>query len=248
MYKISRAFFLVVLVTVAAAQTPEPPLADARLTIHTLVREDIFAGFLEDDMARFARGEKSIQLLLEKRPAEKSSLLAWQGGANLYRAIRALEDNRRDEFDRQYKQAQALFAEAQQANPRDGGVAAVTGGTYVLFADRLPKELRAAAWSQAYDAYQALWKQQAPIVDRLPVHLRGELLGGLAQSSHRTGRTEEMGQYLDKILEVMRDTPYEPVAKQWKKNPNAATSASLTCLSCHNPGRLAARITALDGK
>jgi hypothetical protein len=40
------------------------------------------------------------------------------------------------------------------------------------------------------------------------VHFKGELLAGLAQSSQRTGRTEELGQHLNKILEILRDTPY----------------------------------------
>jgi hypothetical protein len=47
---------------------------------------------------------------------------------------------------------------------------------------------------------------------------------------------------------VLGDTPYEPVARQWKKNPEAAGKTSITCLTCHEGGRLAARLTALDKK
>jgi tetratricopeptide (TPR) repeat protein len=248
MYAINRIALAVVLVTVAAAQSPEPPLSDSRLSVHTLVREDIFAGFLAGDLERFARGEKSIQLLLADRPAAKPDLLAWSGGATLYRAVLAHENNRGDEFQNNYRLALDLFAQARQLSPDNGGVAAVTGGTYVIFADRLPKEHRAAAWAQAYDAYRALWKQQAPIVDKLPVHMRGELLGGLAQSAERTGRTQELAQYLDQILTLLRDTPYESVARQWKKSPEAAAHRSLACLTCHESGRLAARLAALNNK
>ena len=248
MNAIKRILVVVALVTVAAAQSPEPPLEDTRLTVHTLVREDIFAGFLADDMERFSRGEKNIQLLLEKRPGAKSDLLAWQGGATLYRAVRAYENNRPDEFQQNYRKALDLFSQARRLAPQNGGVAAVTGGSFVVFADRLPQENRAAAWSQAYDSYQILWKQQAPFVDKLPVHIRGELLGGLAQSAQRTGRSEEMALYLDKILEVLGGTPYESVAKQWKKNPDTAAKASVTCLSCHNPGRLGPSMAALNNK
>jgi tetratricopeptide (TPR) repeat protein len=245
---IKKFFFVAMLVTVAAAQTPEPPLSDSRLTIHTLLREDIFAGYLADDMPRFSRGEKNIELLLEKRPNEKASLLAWKGGAALYRAVRANEANRKDEFQRYYQQALSLFSQARESGPHDGGAAAVAGGSLAVLGDRLPKEYRAAAWAQAYESYQWLWKQQAPIIEKLPVHIRGELLGGLAQSAQRTGRTEEMNQYLDKILAVLRDTPYESVAKKWKDNPKAAASVSVTCLSCHDAGRLSARIDSLNGK
>jgi len=250
--KMSLLIIFSAMVAVGAARSPQSqqsPLSDTRLTVHTLLREDIFSGFLADDMERFARGEKNIQLLLEMRPAQKANLLAWQAGATLYRAVRAYESNHKDEFQDNYKRALDLFAEAGKLNSGNDGVAAVTGGSYLVLGDRLPKEYRAAAWSGAYDNYQKLWKQQASFIDRLPVHMRGELLGGLAQSAERTGRAEEAGQYLDKILAVLPNTPYEPAARQWKNNPNAAAARSgITCLTCHESGRLAARLTALNGK
>jgi tetratricopeptide (TPR) repeat protein len=248
MYKISRIFLLAMFVAVAMAQSPEPPLSDTRLTIHTLLREDIFAGFLSDDLERLARGEKNLQTLLEKRPAAKSNLLAWKAGVATYHAVRAHEANRADEFQRKYRESLDLFSQARELGSNDGGVAAVTGGVYAVFADRLPKEYRAAAWSQAYDAYQELWKQQGAIVDKLPVHIRGELLGGLAVSAMRTGRDEEAMRHLDKILAVLANTPYEPVAKKWKENPKAAADTSITCLTCHEQGRLAARLNAINNK
>src|SRR5262245_5830929 len=191
MFKISKIFLLVLFVTVALAQSPEPPLSDTRLTVHTLVREDIFAGFLSDDMTRFERGEKNIQLLLEKRPDQKGNLLSWKGGALLYRAVRAYENNNSDEFKKYYQQSLDTFAEAAKTKGGNDGVAAISGGSFAVFADRLPKEYRAAAWSTAYDNYQALYKSQAAFVDKLPVHLRGEVLAGVAQSAQRTGRKEE---------------------------------------------------------
>ena len=53
------------------AQAPEPPITDTRLTVHTLLREDIFAGFLQSDIARMARAEKNADLLLASRPADR---------------------------------------------------------------------------------------------------------------------------------------------------------------------------------
>jgi hypothetical protein len=235
---------LVALVTVAAAQSPQTPLSDNRLTVHTLLREDIFAGFLADDMERFSRGEKNIDLLLEQRPAQKANLLAWKGGAMLYRAVLAHEKNRADEFQRYYRQALDLFAEAGKPTTGNDGIAAILGGSFAIFADRLPKDYRAAAWSTAYDNYLMLYKLQVGVIDRLPVHLRGEVLAGLAQSAQRTGRKEETAQYLDKILAVMVNTPYESIARKWKANPEAAAATSITCMTCHDAGRLAARAAA----
>jgi tetratricopeptide (TPR) repeat protein len=246
MKNIARVILLVALATIALAQSPEPPLTDARLTIHTLVREDIFAGFLQGDMVRFSRGEKNIQLLLDLRPAEKPDLLAWKGGAQLYRAIRSLDEKRKDEFQKNYDLALAKFDEARKLAPQGGGVNAVIGGSFGIFADQLPEENRAAAWSQAYDSYKVLWKQQEPVIDKLPVHLRGELLAGMAQSSQRTGRAQEADQYVDKIITLLPGTPYEKVAKQWKANPASASKTSMSCMTCHDQGRLADRLTALN--
>ena len=78
MYRIKRTFLAFVFVTVAAAQSLEPPLLDSRLSVHTLVREDIFAGPLTNEMERFSRGKKNIQLLLEQ-PRRKTLFAGMEG-------------------------------------------------------------------------------------------------------------------------------------------------------------------------
>ena len=118
---------------------------------------------------------------------------------------------------------------------------------YTLSSPTGPGEYRAAAWSQAYAAYQELWKQQGAVVDKLPVHIRGELLGGLAVSAMRTGRDEEA---------MQASTRYSPCSPtlltsqslKWKANPKAAADTSITCMTCHEQGLLAARLNAINNK
>lgn len=246
MRSVMRFLLLAVFVTMAVAQSPEPPISDTRLTVHTLVREDIFAGFLVNDIDRLSRGEKNIELLLEKRPDSKAELLAWKAGATLYRAVTDYENKRQDEFQKKYKQALELFNQARELNPRSGGVIATTGGSYVLFSDRLPEQYRAEAWSVAWDNFQKLWQEQGASIERMPVHFKGEVLAGLAMSAQRTGRKAETDKYLDKILEVLSGTSYEKVAKQWKSKPESAASSTLACMTCHESGRLSSRLTALN--
>ncbi|MFN0084058.1 MAG: hypothetical protein ACKVX9_01590 [Blastocatellia bacterium] len=245
---IFRILFAGILVTAALAQSPDIPLSDTRLTVHTLVREDIFAGLLADDLDRLSRAEKNLEVLLEQRPRARHISLAWKGSAKMYRAVHALENKRNDEFQRNYQQALDLFAEARMLNSADGGVAAVTGGTFCVLADRLPKAQREAGWAQAYDNYKDLWAQQSAVVQNLPVHIRGELLSGLAQTSQRTGRKQEMTEYVDKILTYMRGTPYEAPAARWKSNPESAADSNITCKNCHESGRLSARLASFEKK
>jgi hypothetical protein len=245
MRPLESALLVLVLVTAAAAQSLDPPLSETRLTVHTLVREDIFAGFRGENMERLARAERNIEVLLKERPEQRANLLAWKAGAATVRAVRAHESGQAEEFGRRFAEALDGFAAAAKIDSGNEGVAAITGGTLVVFADRLPEKQRAAAWSLAYDNYSLLWKQQGAMIEKLPVHHKGEVLAGLTQSAQRTGRTEEVAQNLDKMLTVLAGTPYEAMAKQWKSDPASAATTNLTCKNCHNPGRLSNRLEAL---
>ena len=225
-----------------AAQAPEPPIADTRLSVHTLVREDIFAGFLQNDLGRLARAEKNLELLLASRPADRAPLLAWQGGTTLTRAALAHEAGQADQFRQQYRRASDLFAEAMKLGPSDIGVFAITGGTQTTLADRLPQAERTASWELGYTAYQRLWTLQSAMVEKMPLHHKGELLAGLAQTAQRTGRDAEATQQVDRIVTLLPDTAYSKRALEWKNNPAARSSSKLTCQTCHGPGTLAARV------
>ncbi len=217
---------------------------DARLSIHTIVREDIFAGFLENDMDRLAKGEKKIDVLLQQRPKSRESLLAWKAGASVYRAIRAHELKQPAEFQRHYADALELYRQANAPGPTFG-VAVLQAATYSIMADRLPEAQRAPAWNESYVGYRVVYRDQEKILDKLPLHIKGELLAGLAMSAQRVGKDGEAAEWIERILTSMPNTAYAARAMTWKNKPELARSTGLTCQGCHNSGRLAARQTAL---
>ena len=236
---------VVALVAISAAvpaQAPEPPITDARLTVHTLLREDIFAGFLQGDVIRMARAEKNADLLLASRPADRAAVLAWQGSIALTRAAMANDAKQPAQFRQQYQRAQALFTEAMKLGPDNVGVFAITGGTQVSIADRLPADERKASWELGYNAYQQLWKMQGQGIEKLPLHHKGEVLSGLAQTADRTGRREEAAAGVERILTLLPDTPYATRARQWKEDPSGRATSKLACQTCHAPGMLVSRI------
>lgn len=234
--------------TVAAQQSASPPLEDKRLTIHTLVREDIFAGWMQDDLTRMSRGEANIEKLLVSRPDQKAPLLAWKGGATIYRAVKAREAGNAAEYARLYKTGMAELDEAKRAGPQDGGVHSIVGGSLLLFGDRLAPEHRSPSWEASYQSYNFLWGAQGAIADKLPPHHRGELTAGVVMSAQRTGRTAEANERLDKMLAVVKGTPYEAEALRWKADMKTAPTSSLVCKNCHDDGRLGPTLARLAPK
>ena len=97
---LSGVLAAIVVIAAPAAQSPDEVLSDTRLSVHTLVREDIFAGFKSDNMARFERGERNIEILLTQRPEQRGNLLAWKAGTKLYRALLAHEAGQPEAFAR----------------------------------------------------------------------------------------------------------------------------------------------------
>jgi hypothetical protein len=95
---LKTALLVSLAVTAPVAQTTDPLLSDKRLTVHTLVREDVFAGFRNDNLGRLAKAEQNIEILLKERPEERANLLAWRAGAATYRAVRAHEAGQAAEF------------------------------------------------------------------------------------------------------------------------------------------------------
>jgi hypothetical protein len=233
-----RAGLLLVLSALAMAQNPTSSF-DKRLSVHTLLREDLFAGLMANDVERFDRGAKNVELLMQERPDARGNLLAWRGLVSMTRAVWARERHQDAEYAALYRDARAAFDAAVRVDPAGLGVHAIRGGVVVVIGDRLAPEHRAENWALAYESYQAIWKQQSATVEKLPVHIRGELLAGLTMATQRTGRADESRHFQDEISRLLPGTPYEARAKRW------TGTGSVACMTCHEEGRLATRTAAL---
>ena len=209
--------------------------------LNTWVREDIFAGFLAADMPRFEAGMAKVERELKANPTD-SDALSWRGGGKLLLAVRAQEAGKSDEFTRLYSEARTDFAKAAevaQGKPTMTGVYAIVGGSYTVFADRFPAGLRREAWTASQENYLALRNLQKPYFEQIPLHMRGEILSGLAQAAQRLGDTETATQRLNEVIEKLPGSPYATRARRWQEQPATAAKTSITCQMCHEDGRLA---------
>ena len=115
---------------------------------------------------------------------------------------------------------------------------AIYGGVFALFADRLPVDRRRAGWEIVRARYGQLAERQKAYFEKLPVHMRGEVLAGLAQAEFRLGNDESGREVMNRIVTTLAGTPYEPRAKKWLAEPAVIAKSSITCLTCHDAGRL----------
>lgn len=208
------------------------------MRVSTWVREELFAGFLADDMARFDTGMKKTDAVIAADP-KSADALAWRGGGELYLAVRALEAGDRVKFDALYQKALGSFAASKAVvTPQTAGAFnAITGGSFTLFADRLPEPLRQEGWQKIHFHYSALRSEQKPYFTKMPVHHQGEVLGGLAQAALRLGEKDAAKALLEELIATLPDSPYVPFAK--KALATMDSKAKVACLTCHDAGRLA---------
>lgn len=235
---VSISLLVLACCTLLLAQTGQQPLS-----VHTQVREDIFAGYIGNDMERFEVGVKKLDEMLRENP-ENAPALGWRGSVDLYRAVLAREAGKESEFRSLYARSQETMTRARALAPKDFGVVATTGATLILFADRLPAEEKLEAYKKGRALFKELGAAQQTVLDRLPLHLRGELLAGLAQSAERLGDWEDAKTYLTQIVNSLSDSPYERKAKKWLEDPASAKNSTLVCQTCHDAGRLENRLRA----
>ena len=212
--------------------------APNRLTINWLVREDVFAGLLQNDKVRLEKGMATLNAV-EKFYSE-TEVTAWRAVAETTRAVWALEAGDKESFARSYALGMTYFDQSRRL--AKGPLAVIPeifeGGTLVVLADRLPENLRRGAWETTYQDYRRLNAMEQGKLESLPMHMKGEILAGLAMATQRTGRDGELAAALTRVQEMLPKTPYAAVAKKWAEDPASRTKVRLACLSCHEPNRL----------
>lgn len=220
----------------AAAQEQRPK----NVPFYTWVREDLFAGWMADDMVRFERSMQKAQEYL-KEDSSNMDAVNWLGAGAVTRAVRAFAAGDHAKGDQLFGEGLAMMDKATAAQPMNLGIHATAGGTLMFFASQLPERHYKTAIDKARDHYAVLYKAQESMLDKFPLHLKGETLAGIAETEFRAGSRETANAYLQKIVTGMPNTRYAQTADAWIKSPEGVTKKDrLVCQSCHETGRLSA--------
>jgi len=205
--------------------------------LSTTVREDIFAGFLANDVERLNLRMSKLQSAIQENPGAAGSI-AWRGAGELTRAVHAYESGRASDFNAYYASALNSFADAERLGPKNVGVYDVSGAAWGSLGDRLPVSLRAAAYETAYRSWQTALMLSRDRLSTMSSHGRGEMLAAIAHAAQRTGRADEARQRLIEMAEALPGTPFEERARRWLASPELITQSPVSCQTCHPQDKL----------
>jgi hypothetical protein len=230
--------FVIVAASLVSTGAQEKEARPKNVPFYTWVREDTFAGWMNDDPVRHARGMKRAQEFVDENP-NHAEAINWLGTGKIFEATSAYAAGDEAKGDALYHAGFAEMEKAVTMAPNDGGIRATTSGTLMYFAGKLPDRHYRQAVEKAREHYAALYRMQEAMLNLLPLHLKGELLAGVAETEFRVGDREKGIAFLNRIVTGMPGTPYARTAETWLKSPEAVTQDSrLVCQSCHEPGRL----------
>jgi tetratricopeptide (TPR) repeat protein len=226
----SLAIAIVAISTGFAFQAPQlpPPNRDLELS----VRGDMFAGFA-GDAAALDRAMKVCEDALARDPKNPPALV-WHATGIYFRSGLAFRQGNVE------KGTQLL---AQARKEMDDGVALRPDGVEVLIPRATVLQSQAAhipdpdtarrVLQVSTNDFEKVLKLQANDFANLPVHSRGELLGGLAEGWNGLGDTEKARAYLTRITKELPKTPYAEKASAALAANSLPRPIGVTCIGCH---------------
>jgi len=205
-----------------------------KITVHTWVREDLFAGMLVDDKEALERGAKKLDRLLAASPDDEVAI-SWRMFEYMTRAAWANDSGDHAAAAKLVERALALRQRIVTTN--DQGANIVVGGSLLLYAARSPKHATEAMYRDGRDHLVKVRKAQDAYFAKLPPHFSGELLSQLVFAADRLGDKDAKEQYIGEMKKLLAGTPYGRRAEKWQ-SMEIKDWNTVRCISCHEPGRL----------
>ena len=230
----SRCLLALALPVLASADSLDKP---EKLTIHTWVREDIFAGWIARDANALARGAAKLERFLAANPTNENAL-AWKYLIEIYDMRRAQEAKDTAAYDRAMAAAAKVRSSIWDGRSPQAGPHIIVGSMLVSGAYWAREADKAWMYRDGRELLRKVPELQKGAFDTLPPHMRGELWSSIAFASDRLGDKAERDRYTELMLTQLKGSLYEKRAERWQKLPALTSEIDNMCISCHEPGRL----------
>jgi tetratricopeptide (TPR) repeat protein len=198
------------------------------------VRNDFFAGFA-GDQAAFERAMTESRKAIENDPGSAAEAKAWHGSGLLFEAGRKFQQGDLNEGSRLWDLAINEMDEAGTAAPDNPAVLIPRAATWFAASRNTPPELGKPILEKALADYEHVYDLQKGFFDRLDIHMRSELLFGLADGYARDENPGKARAFFEKVAALGPQGGHYEQARQYL-NGEKYTVKGLGCVGCHTGG------------
>lgn len=217
--------------TPAAQAAPAPaPAADKEERFDLIVRDDFFAGLLQQDAAALDRGMKICEETLARDP-NHSEAMVWHGGGLIMKAGNAFRAGDRATGGKLWAQGLAEMDRAVELAPQNIGTLIPRGAVLLAVAGFAPEPHRTSLLDKGLGDYEKVLVLQKDEFESLNRHARSQLLYGLADGWHRRGDTTKARGYYQRLERAAGDSPYGERARAYLAGDTAPRK--MACGGCH---------------
>ena len=214
----------------AAEATPAPSPADKEERFDLIVRDDFFAGLLEQDSAALDRAMKVCEDTLARDPNHPEAMV-WHGGGLIMKAGNAFRAGDRATGGKLWTQGLAEMDRAVEIAPESIGTRIPRGAVLLAVAGFAPEPHRTSLLDKALSDYEKVLALQKDEFDQLSVHARSQLLYGLADGWHRRGDKTRARGYYERLGQVAGDSAYGKRARAYLAGDTRPRQ--MACGGCH---------------
>ncbi len=212
-------------------QKSAPPATPSR-DLEFAVRGDMFAGMAGDTQA-FDRAMKACESALAADP-KNAAALVWHATGMYFRSSLAFRSGDVASGNSLREQARKEMDEGVALRPSSVDILIPRATVLQMQAAHTPDaDIAKRVWQRSTDDFEKALQLQAETFDKLPVHSRGELLGGLAEGYAGLGDSTKARVYLTRLTKEMPDTPYAQKAKTLLAGESLPRPLGVTCIGCH---------------
>ena len=217
-----------ILMTLSAAALA-PALFAARFD--EKVRNDFFAGFA-GDRAALERGMRVSGEMIAQDPNGSAEALAWHGGGLMFQAGQKFQQGDVAAGGELWGKASAEMEKAGALAPDSPAVLVPRAAVWFAASRTAPPQMSKPILEKAVADYEHVHDLQKDFFETLSVHMRGELLFGLADGYARLGNDEKARMYFTKLSAIGPETGHKEQAAKFLAGEKYAITGT-GCHGCH---------------
>lgn len=224
---------LVLLACACGSSAPPPPARAAAAKperFDMLVRDDFFAGLLENDQAALDRAMKLCEDTLARDPKHAEAMV-WHGGGLILRAGSAFRAGQKDQGMTLWIDGMKEMDRAVAIAPDEVGTRIPRGAVLLAASPFVPEPQRSQLLDKGLGDYEHVLALQKGHFDRLSRHARTQLLFGLADGWNRRGDKDRARTYFERVREIAGTSAYGKRAQAYLAGQT--DPAPVACGGCH---------------